>query len=415
MKAGGLVPPDTGGKIRSFHLLKQLARKHEITLFTFYAAHSHDVHGQLKQLFTRVISCPLSLPAPKSLLDYASYAHNLLSHFPYSVGKYYRREVTQRVRELVQTATFDVIVSDFLAAAPVIPWELPCPKILFTHNVETLIWKRHSDTSRNPLWKAVCWREYRTMARLERSYLRRADWVLAVSEHDRDFFAQYVTPTKISVVPTGVDVEYFRPAAGREQPDTLVYTGSMDWRPNEDAVFYFVKQMLPRIRLQVPRATFWIVGRLPSRRLQALAAENGAVRVTGAVEDIRPYVEQAGVYVVPLRVGSGTRLKIFEAMAMGKAVVSTTVGAEGLPVKHGENIILADEPQDFANSVVSVLRNPVLRSKLGEAARQLVEHMYSWSHVAVHLEDIFARIADMHPRHLAESGSADRLGKAIRV
>ena len=192
--------------------------------------------------------------------------------------------------------------------------------------------------------------------------------------------------SRISVIPTGVDTEYFRPSPGPEQPDTMAFTGTMDWMPNEDGVAYFVDKIFPLIRQEFPDAAFWAVGRRPPRRIQALASAN--VTVTGAVEDIRPYLGKAAVCVVPLRSGSGTRIKIFEAMAMGKAVVSTRMGAEGLPVRDGENIVLADDPADFAREVAQLLRAPERRAKLGHAARQLVEENYGWPSVAAHFDQI---------------------------
>jgi glycosyltransferase involved in cell wall biosynthesis len=192
------------------------------------------------------------------------------------------------------------------------------------------------------------------------------------------------------VIPTGVDTEYFQPSAEPEQPGTMAFTGTMDWMPNEDGVVYFCDKILPLIRRDVHDACFWVVGRRPPRRVQALAS--GHVVVTGAVDDIRPYLGKAALCVVPLRSGSGTRIKIFEAMAMGKAVVSTSMGAEGLPVSHGENIILADDPADFARQAVQLLRDPHRRAQLGRAARRLVEENYGWPAVAVHFEQIMQAV-----------------------
>ena len=203
-------------------------------------------------------------------------------------------------------------------------WKTPPPTILFTHNVEAQVWERHYKVTTNPLVKAACWLESRALAGAERRYVELADHVLAVSENDRAFFLQYVDASRISVIPTGVDTEYFQPSPEPEQPDTMVFTGTMDWMPNEDGVAYFADKIFPLIRHEIPDAAFWAVGRRPPRRIQALAS--GSVVVTGAVEDIRPYLGKAAVCVVPLRSGSGTRIKIFEAMAMGKAVVSTTHG-----------------------------------------------------------------------------------------
>jgi sugar transferase (PEP-CTERM/EpsH1 system associated) len=386
VKAGGLLPPDTGGKIRSFHILKQLARKHDITLFTFYPEHSDDLHPAGSDMFSKVICIPLPLPPHRSLAEYARYARMLMAGRPFTIDKYFYPEVRRRYAELMQSSQFDLIVCDFIVPAPLMAWKTPPPKILFTHNVEAEVWARHYKFASNPLVKLACWLESRALQRAERRYVQLADYVLTVSENNRASFAPYVDPRRISVIPTGVDTEYFQPSPSPEQPDTMAFTGSMDWMPNEDGVAYFVGKILPLIRSQIPEAAFWAVGRRPPRRLLDLAS--GSVVVTGAVEDIRPYLAKAAVCVVPLRSGSGTRIKIFEAMAMGKAVVSTTLGAEGLPVRHGENIILADDPADFARQVVDLLRDPPRRQQLGQAARQLVEQSYGWPAVADYFEGI---------------------------
>jgi glycosyltransferase involved in cell wall biosynthesis len=185
-----------------------------------------------------------------------------------------------------------------------------------------------------------------------------------------------------------VDLEYFSPAPHDEQESAIVFTGSMDWMANEDGVRYFVRDILPRIRSEVPTAVFSVVGRNPSARLQALDSRQAGVRITGTVDDIRPYLNAGSVYVVPLRVGSGTRLKIFEAMAAGKAIVSTTIGAEGLPVTDQQNILLADDPDAFANCVISLLRDRDRRRTLGVAARQLVEERYSWKAAARRVDEV---------------------------
>jgi glycosyltransferase involved in cell wall biosynthesis len=231
------------------------------------------------------------------------------------------------------------------------------------------------------------------MEQFERRELTRADHVLAVSDADRSVFETYLPAQKVDVIATGVNVEFFQPLdPASVNENNLVFTGSMDWLPNEEGLFYFVKEILSLIRQSKPDVTLTIVGRRPSERLKAMAERDGQIQVTGRVEDIRPYVEKAAVYIVPLRVGSGTRLKIFEAMAMGQAIVSTTLGAEGLPVKDGENILLRDDSQSFANAVLRLLNERELRSRLGRAARKLVEESYSWAAVARDFEKILDKI-----------------------
>jgi sugar transferase (PEP-CTERM/EpsH1 system associated) len=390
VKSGGLVPLTHGGRIRSYNLARELASRHEVSVFTFYPRlPEDDCHAALKPLFASIVSQTFDMPAAGSLPDYLNYGRNLFSLLPYQVRKYCREEVAHLLRELLVREKYDVIVCDFVVTAGVIPWDLPGAKVVFTHNVEAQIWQRQFQLAKNPLWKLVCWREFHSMRRFERYYLNRADHILAVSELDRDSFAESINPAKISVIPTGVNPEFFRPEPPtKEHADKLVFTGSMDWLPNEDAIIWFYDQILPRIRQELPQTCLWIVGRRPSRRLQALAAAEPALRVTGTVDDVRPYISDAGIYVVPLRSGGGTRLKIFEAMAMGKPVVSTTIGAEGLPVQPNRNIIIADEPEDFARRIIWLAKNPESRHALGEAARRHVERNYSWSAVANCLEAV---------------------------
>ena len=388
VKAGGLVPPDTGGKIRSYNILRELARHHSVTFFSFHGAHPNDAHPGLQNMFDRVVCVPLSLPAPKSPAESLDYGVRLLSSQPYGITKFCRRIVRDKLRALLKQETYDVILCDFLTPAGVIPWNSTIPKVLFTHNVEAMIWRRHYEVAINPVWKAISWWEWRKMEVAERRYLRLADRVLTVSETDRDAFATFLDPQKIAVIPTGVDVDYFQPMPVEEVPDSLVFTGSMDWLPNEDAIIYFVESILPLIKQQNPRVSLEVVGRNPSRKLQSLVETETSVHLSGWVEDIRPFLARGSVCIVPLRIGGGTRLKIFEAMSMGKPVVSTSVGAEGLPVQTGENILLADAPNDFASSVVTLLRDSNQRRRLGTAARTLVRENYSWPKVA----ETFSRV-----------------------
>lgn len=393
VKAGGLFPPDTGGKIRSYHILKTLARRHRVTLFTFYAATPVDLHGQLDAQFARVVCMPLKIPSGRTIREGLKYLGHLFSGMPYSVSKFCRPEVKAALKRVVAEEGPDVIVCDFVFAAHVIPWDAAVPTVLFTHNVEALIWKRHYQLARNALWKAVCWWEYRTIERFERAAIRHCDHLLTVSEHDRNIFLQLSGAPPVTVIPTGVDIDYFRLSPDLEKPDTIVFTGSMDWMPNEDGIIFFLQQAWPLVRAKVPNVSLSIVGRYPSGKILEMGNKLPGVQITGRVEDIRPHVHRSSVYIVPLRIGSGTRLKIFEAMAMGKAVVSTTIGAEGLPVQSGRDIILADDAAEFANAIVALLQDPIRRGELGRAARQLVEQKHSWDSVVQPFEEVLQKLA----------------------
>jgi polysaccharide biosynthesis protein PslH len=394
VKAGGLLPLDTGGKIRSYQILKNLAAVNSVTIFTFYPEHPDDQHFQLREILEEVICCPLRIPVrARGFQDRAAYLVNLITLQPYSIAKYSDRTTASKLAELARTRNYDVLICDFPFAGGDFPWASSHPKILFTHNVEAQIWQRHYEVAHNPFWRAVCWREWKTMGRAEQSYARRADHVLTVSDHDKTFFSHYVPEKRITTIPTGVDVDYFSPCFEEEQDQDIVFVGSMDWLPNEDAAFYFCEQILPRIRKQLPNTTFWIVGRRPSGRLQnELGREGNGVKVTGTVDDVRPYLRRGAVVVVPLRVGSGTRLKIFEAMACGKAVVSTTLGAEGLPVTPGVDIVLADDPEEFARNVIELCRDASRRREIASQARRLVEERYSWRIVANHFQAVLEQV-----------------------
>jgi sugar transferase (PEP-CTERM/EpsH1 system associated) len=404
VKSGGLVPLDHGGRIRSFQLAKVLANKHEVTLFTFDQEATEDAHVKLASIFSRVLFVPMKIPKQKSFQEYFAYARNLFSPRPYAEQKYCQPHVTRRLREHLSRESYDVILCDFLLTAGVVPWELPGLRVLFTHNVEAQIWRRHFQIAKNPIRKAACYREFRTMERMERRYLRAAEHVLTVSDVDRNTFSVFIDESKISVVPTGVDSEYFRPMPELEQRNTLVFTGSMDWMPNEDGIFYFVKEILPLIRKEIPDVSLLVVGRRPSAKLRKLAEQIQGLTVTGTVDDIRPHMAKASVYVVPLLVGGGTRIKIFEAMGMGKAVVSTTVGAEGLPVIPGRDLVLADRPEEFAQQTIALLRNSAMRDELGGSARRLVEQNYSWNAVGTRLsEELTKLVGDLQIRPEADA------------
>src|SRR5256712_912476 len=392
-KSGDLLPLDAGGKIRSFNIATELARRHEVDLFIFYPTTTPDPHLDLRDPFGRVECMPLRLHERASFRDMLAYSANALTSQPYQIRKDCPPQVLRRLRQVLQEGHYDALLCDFLLTAAVVPWDVGVPTVIFTHNVEAVIWHRRFLVNPNPLWKLVAWREYRAIARAERKFTDMADHVLTVSEEDRRAFVKFLHEEKVTTVPTGVDLDYFRPAERSPNSPTLVFTGSMDWLPNEDAIIYFSTEILPLIQNRIPNVTLCVVGRRPTRKVLALAGKNTSVQVTGGVDDIRPYVRKAAVYVVPLRIGGGTRIKIFEAMAMGSSIVSTSVGAEGLPVEHGKNILLADSPEDFAEHTIALLTQRAERERIGRAARALVESRYGWAEVTNVLEQILVQVA----------------------
>lgn len=407
LKADLLLPLDKGGKLRTWHLMRELATHHAITFLSFVDPDQPraDIDG-MHEVASEVVTVPRRDAAKGTLAFYLDAARHLLSSRPYAVAKYESGAYKTAVADALARTAYDLIVCDFLPPAVNLPATLPCPVVLFTHNVEAEIWRRHADTATGLVKRLLLGTQYRRMLRFEAETLRRFEGVLAVSEADRETFSRLypgAAREPIHVVPTGVDTSYFAPASADPEAAspadgrTLIFTGSMDWLPNEDAMRFFCRDILPLIRAEEPEVTLQIVGRAPTPEVRRLA-EDTAVQVTGRVDDVRPFMRQAAVYIVPLRIGGGTRLKIFEAMAMSKAVVSTTVGAEGLPVTAGEHLMLADEPRSFARSVVRMLRDLERRRGIERAARALVVEHYDWAVAAANLEAALVRAA--HVTHL---------------
>lgn len=392
-----LLPLDKGGKLRTWHLMRHLAKSHEITCLSFEdpgGAPEHR-HG-MAEVCSRLVTIPRRERPKEGLRFFAGVARHLFDPLPYAVAQYRSSAYRQAVDAELATGRYDRLVCDFLVPAVNLPSQLPCPSVLFTHNVEAEIWRRHAETATSWLRTRLYRQQWQRMLRFEGRTLARFDRVLAVSDVDRDTF-QRLYPGKLAapaaVIPTGVDTTFFAPQERASTSRRLVFTGSMDWLPNVDGVLYFCREILPLIRNAVPDVTFTIVGRAPTHTVRKLAEEPG-VEVTGRVEDVRPYLADAIAYVVPLRIGGGTRLKIFEAMAAGRAVVSTNVGAEGLPTVHGRHLLLADKPEEFSQAVITLLRNTDLRESIEREARALVTTYYDWRQAAAHLEQA---IVDTRP------------------
>jgi glycosyltransferase involved in cell wall biosynthesis len=388
IKVGGLWPANTGGRLRSLHLLAELSRRHRLTLLTTHAP-GEDPQGLRRRLphCERIVSLPYAVPkwtSPRFLLMLLG---SWLSPLPVDLWKCRVPALRREAARLMAVQGIDLCVADFLVAMPNVPVPAAAPVAYFSHNVEYMIWRRLCDNERRPWRRALLEIEWRKMRRAEAEACRRARLTLAVSPQDRVLLRALAPHAVIRAIPTGVDVDYFAPCAAPVREDELVYVGSMDWQPNEDGVLHFIDAILPVIRRTRPRSALTVVGRNPSERLRRAAAAAG-VHVTGTVEDVRPYLAAAAVMVVPLRVGGGTRLKIFEGLAAGKAVVSTAIGAEGLPLEDGVHFLRADEPESFAAAVLRLLDDPELRRRLGGAGRRLVEERYAWSQVALEFEDL---------------------------
>ena len=382
-------PLTDGGRIRVFNLLKQIAVKNEVTLLAL-ETQTTDADGvaELRQLGIQVHLVPNAPTLPR--VSFGTLVKAFLKRQPITVARYDIPAYRQKFRELIAIQTFDLVHYEMFHIAQ-FHTETHLPGVLSQQNVDSAIWRRLCSETANPLYKFAYWTQQLAFQRYERVLSPKFDAVTCTSDIDAAVFQQHCTENAIEIIPNGVDITHYRPDFTTEAPAHLIYIGSMDWYPNEDAVAFFADEVLPRIQEKVPDVAFSIVGGNPSARVQKLAERDGII-VTGRVPEIKPYFAEATVFVVPLRIGSGTRLKILEALAMGKAIVSTTVGAEGLDLKDGAEIFIADEPTAFADAVTRLLTDAQLRRRIGENGRSRVEQDYDWRSIGEKLHALYTKI-----------------------
>jgi glycosyltransferase involved in cell wall biosynthesis len=381
-----LHPTDRGAQIRTLGTLKELHKRHEIHFAALNDPRNHEGLQRSSEYSTRHFSVPHSAPARKSLGIVPQLAGSFVSAMPLAVSRYYSRKLRHEIDALIAAGRYDCIVCDFLAAAPNLTDMEQC--VLFQHNVETTIWQRHAEQSRSPLKKVFFQMQAKKMEAYERKICRAVKHVIAVSEIDASRMKRMFGIETVTSVPTGVDVEYFAPRGAAPHLSDIVFCGSMDWLPNVDAVVYFLSEVLPLIRDKLPGATFTIAGRSPDARVLKAVQGLTGLYVTGKVEDMRPYLWGAKISVVPIRIGGGTRLKIYECMAAGVPVVSTTVGAEGLRYEDGADIVLADDSDGFAAACVRLLTDGAARSAMARNALERAQREFSWEAVSREFEAI---------------------------
>lgn len=403
LKTELLHPVDKGGKIRTFHMLRELKRDHQVVYLCLDdGSAAPDAVARAEEYCHELILVPFGSPTKFTPRFYGQLFLNLFSPLPYFIAKYRSPAMQAAITGRLARGDIDVLVCDFLMPSINLPPGIPCATVLFQHNVEAMIWKRHWKVQRNPSKKAFLRSQWLKTVAYERQTCRRFDAVAAVSADDRDMMRREYGPELVVDVPTGVDTAFFRPSGEyRPRPHSVVFTGSMDWLPNEDAISFFTQQIFPRIREVLPDATLTVVGRDPTPALLALGRREGSVTVTGRVDDVRPYMELAAVYVIPLRIGGGTRLKVYEAMAMEKPIVSTTVGAEGLPVRDGVELLLADDPERFAEAVIRVLTDPEFARGFSERGAATVRERFGWDRAAAE----FGSLCRVAMRRRAEGGA----------
>jgi sugar transferase (PEP-CTERM/EpsH1 system associated) len=391
-------PPHGGVLQRGFNLLRELGSEHEIHLLAFHHLDElpmgQPYEDSLRELGTfcrKIEYFPLwakKSPQHRALLLAAAVAYPL----PYSVLIHRSRELARRI-DAVCTGPDkpDLVHLDTIALAPYARYCAGIPTVLAHHNVESQLMRRRAPAETNALARLYVNTQAARLERFEQQHCRSFPLNIMVSDNDAITLQGMVPGVSTAVIPNGVDVDYFKPQEASDAP-TMIYTGGMNMFANRDAVEWFIDSIWPQVKAAIPDARFIAVGQRPSARVTAAAKNDPSIEVPGFVPDVRPWVARASVYVVPLRVGGGTRLKVLDAMAQGKAIVSTRIGAEGIAGDDGEHFVFADDSASFATAVINVLRDRQLRTRLGAAARARAVSNYSWPILGRKLADDYAAV-----------------------
>jgi sugar transferase (PEP-CTERM/EpsH1 system associated) len=382
------LPADTGGKIRTLNILKQLAKDNHICLLCFSFEESDHFYAQtLKESGIEVQLVPMS---PISLFEKVTGV--IFNKLPFSISKYHTKQMGEQIYKLLAKQCFDAIHIDHLHMAVYKDCFKNIPCFLDEHNVEYKILERCALVEKSWPKRMLYNNQSKKMKRFELQKIKEFNGVFACSIEDQ-WLLKVSDKTPIHVIPNGVDTEFFNLQQNLAKEDALVFTGSMDWLPNDDAITYFCKEILPIVWQKYSAIKLYVVGKNPSKLVKELAENDKRVEVTGRVDDVRPFVARSKVFIVPLRIGGGTRLKILEAMAMGKAIVSTTIGAEGIECKDGLDIAIADTPDTFAQKIIDLTKQSEVGENMGLKGRNLVCQKYDWSIVGKKLNTIYREAA----------------------
>ena len=373
-------PTTKGGQIRTLEMLRLLHQRHEIHYAALENPANPEGSRRSSEYSTKAHPVPYRIRDRRSPGFALQVAASLFSPVPLAVSRFHPPGMEERLEHLIRNERFDRAVVDHLAPTAYFP--RMGEAVFFQHNVETLIWQRYVEHTSDPIRRWYFQVQAARMLEYERRVSRAAGHIVAVSATDAQAMQRLFGVTKVSEIPTGVNIEYFTPPGPVPPAAELVFVGSMDWLPNVDGMLFFVREVLPLILRRRPRTTMTIVGRTPPPEIQALARAQPMITVTGTVADVRPYLWGAKISIVPLRIGGGTRLKIYESMAARVPVVSTTTGAEGLTIHPPEDIRLADRPQDFAERCLELLDDASERERVAGRALEMVSSQFSWDTVA---------------------------------
>lgn len=391
-------PPDSGPKVKTWNTIKYLIQKHEVTLVSFVRGDQSEDVVHLRRYCQRMsfIRAVHTVPIERSIVqDGRAMARSLLTGQPWMMVRDDRRAMRRLVDRLAAETSFDVVHADQLNMAQYALRVQGVPRLLDAHNALWLLYKRLERTMAHGLRKWLLARDWRLLKRYEGQMVRDFDAVLAVTGKDKTALLEAAGVNReIAVIPIAVDTEEVRPVARQPDANHILHIGTMYWPPNIDGVWWFIQKIYPLIRRQRPDVVFDIVGSRPPQVLQALGDDDASINVAGYVTDPTSYLEQAGVFIVPLRAGGGMRVKILNALAQGIPTVSTTLGAEGIAVTPDKDILIADEASEFATACMRLLNDPDLRDQLARNSRRLIENMYDYRHACRDIERVYAQADD---------------------
>jgi glycosyltransferase involved in cell wall biosynthesis len=402
-------PPDSGKRVRTWNILRRLARRHDLALLCY-----GDSEGRAARVVRAAgidLHTVTTLPELKGWPLYSSLLVNLFSPRPFSVSKHDTRRFREQLRRLVGGNQFDLVHFEWTPYAGFAEEIDGIPTLIMAHNIESQIWARRAKHSRTFLERIYFGLQGRKMASFERLAMERADAVATVTDLDLKQVRNWGIRSP-ALVENGVDLDEFSPSQERPAAMEILCLGSLDWFPNVDGVNYLIDEVMPLIVARMPAVRLRIVGRRPPKKLQDRIARLPWLDFVGQVSDVRTWLARASVVIVPLRIGGGSRIKILEALAMGKPVVSTTIGAEGLAVSGETHLLLADSPEELARRTIELLKSPELGSRLGEQGRKLVQERYSWDRAADALEAAWFSVCRSRSRGSGIAPAADLLKEA---
>jgi polysaccharide biosynthesis protein PslH len=397
-------PPTDGAAIRDFSLLREAAKRHEVFLLCFlFKPSDRDHFGHLRPYCKEIVGIDLVRPRATIL---ARAVRSLVVSRPFITEEYRRKDMATALARMVAEKNIDVIHAHFLHMSQYHRFKGRAAFVHDAHNLEHVLWKRLAQTVRNPLTRLFAASQCSKLIRLQQEVGLKSEKCVTLSDEDRTEYRRICPEANVTTVPNGADVAYWRPSGDSSEARSVLYFGNLGWSPQADAARYFHDAILPAIWERMPDVRLYIVGQNPPNSIKRLRGER--VIVTGFVPDMRDYLGRATVVVMPLRIGAGTKHRVLQALAMQKALVCTSVAAEGIDLIHGETALITDQPREFASYTLRLLQDPDLRVELGTRGRKLILDRYDWQSIYRRLEDTFREAYRRRQAHAGSNGSGLR-------